>query len=475
MSLAQKAGKAGLLLFARKIWGGLVNIGVMAYLARTLNKEDFGLVAISGVLIGFIQVFALSGIGEYVVFYQGKKDEKEVVNAAFWLNLILTIAVACIVLIAAPFWARSYDDARILNLIWLLLIGFVFSSLSTMPNALFRKELNYAPMIKVQTIFGTLSQLSQVLFAWLGFGVYALALPNAIITPLLAITLFWVSGFRPDRNFGKKYWRQIFAYTKNVIGARVLGKFANEGDTLLIGKVLGMEALGVYDIAFKLANLINGQLVPIITNVSLPVFAKNQSDLIVVREHFFKMIRLLSLLLPLFLGLILFAPEIVRMLYGAKWEVAIMPLQILTGFSLVRSLGSPASGLYNALGKPYIGFYFTLAFTPVFLSVIYFTATWGGLIAACFGVMTLRNLGSIFHFYMAGFLLNFNFRDFLLNIFPLLVTGMFIFVLFSQLPIYSLVQKLIIYIVLWGVIMVTFFYDFLQNEFAMLKKMLNFR
>ncbi|MBV6429330.1 MAG: Teichuronic acid biosynthesis protein TuaB [Haliscomenobacter sp.] len=412
MSLAQKAGKAGALLFARKIWGALVNIGVTAYLARTLDKSDFGLVAISGTLLGFIQTIGLSGLGEYVVFYNGP-DRDKVNNAAFWLNTFITVAIVLITLLVAPFWARLYEDPRIFNLLCLMLIGFTFSMFSSIPQAIFRKELNYQPMVLLQSIFGTLSQLSQVLFALLGFGVYSLALPAALVTPLLALSLFWRSGFRPNlRETGYGYWKKIFDYTKNVIGTRILGKFTNEGDTLLIGKLLGMEALGIYDIAFKLANLINGQLLPIITNISMPVFAKNQHDIPKVRKHYLKMIELISFVFfPTFAVLILFAPLLIPLLYGPKWNAAIVPFQILCLFAVFRTLSSPTSGLYNALGKPQIGLYFTAVFTPLFLATLYFSSAYG-LVAACFAVMIVRQIGSGVLLYIGNSLLNTGIRDF---------------------------------------------------------------
>lgn len=123
MSLAQKAGQAGALMLFRKGWGALISFGVMAYLARVLEKEDFGIVAVSATLISLIQVVAISGISEYLIFYKGE-DEKKVINAGFWLNLLATMGVSVGVLIATPYWATFYGDQRITTILYMLLIGF---------------------------------------------------------------------------------------------------------------------------------------------------------------------------------------------------------------------------------------------------------------------------------------------------------------------------------------------------------------
>lgn len=432
MSLANKAGQAGFLMFFRKAWGALVNLGVMAYLARTLDKSDFGLVVITHSLIGFVQVLGVSGIGEYLIYYNGK-DRKGVVNAAFWLNFVMTTAVVIAVLIIGPFWAESFNNPKIVHLTWMILVGFFASSLSSIPIGLFRKSMDFKPMITIQTIFGTVSQLTSVLFAYLGFGVYSLAIPNMLVIPIMSVVLFWRSGFRPSiKELNIKYWKNIFSYTKHVIGGSILTKFTNEGDTLVIGKLLGMEALGVYDIAFKLAHLLSTHLLPIVTTVSLPIFSQNQENKTVLKQHYLKMVHLISLIfIPTFGAMIVFAPELINLLYGVKWIQAIVPFQILCCFAIFRTMSSPASGLYGALGKPQYGLYFNLVFAPLFLLVIYLSSFYG-LIWCCIFIMIARNAGSLFHFYLSNKLLSIPVVEFLQSFSPIFIATLVSMIVFGM-------------------------------------------
>ncbi len=402
MSLAQKAGQAGSLMLFRKGWGALVSFGVMAYLARVLDKSDFGLLAISATLIGIIETVALSGIGEYVIFYHDK-DEKEVTNSAFWLNILLTVVVCTAVLIAAPLWASFYKDERINRIIWLLLIGFFFNMLSSISVAQFRKTLDYKPLVLIQTIFGTISQLSQIAFAVFGFGVYSLALPHAVITPVMAIVLIYKSGFRPSLNMNREHWGKIFGYTKHVIGSRVLGKFVNEGDTLIVGKFLGMELLGVYNLAFRFAHLFFANFLPIITNITMPVFSQIRDNLPRLRDNFTRSLKLIAFVtIPVITFQILFAEPLINLIYGPKWHDAVIPFQILSLFVLFKSVGSPTSGLYNATGKPQIGFYFSLIFAPVFLGSVILSSGFNSLIITTVIVASVRILGTMTHFFLSG-------------------------------------------------------------------------
>ncbi len=433
MSLAQKAGQAGSLMLFRKGWGALVSFGVMAYLARVLDKSDFGLLSISATLISIIQALALSGIGEYVIFYRGK-DEKQVTNSAFWLAMLLTAIVCICVLVAAPFWASFYKDKRIIKIVWLLLIGFAFQMFAGIPEAIFRKSLNFKPLIFTQTLFGTISQLSQILFAVMGFGVYSLALPNAVVTPVMAIVLMRRSGFKPSLKMNREHWGRIFGYTKHVIGSRVLAKFVNEGDTLIVGKFLGMELLGVYNLAFRFSHLFFANFLPIITNVTMPVFAQLKDNLPRLRDNFTRSLKLIAFVtIPVITFQILFAEPLINLIYGPKWHDAIIPFQILSLFVLFKSVGSPTSGLYNATGKPQIGFYFTLIFTPIFIGSVLFSSLFKSLIITTIIVATVRILGTMSHFFLSGrilkisgfVLMNKAFKSFI----PAIITAILIYVL----------------------------------------------
>jgi teichuronic acid exporter len=479
MSLAQKAGQAGALMLFRKGWGALISFGVMAYLARVLEKEDFGMVAVSATLISLIQVVAISGISEYLIFYKGE-DEKKVINAGFWLNLLATTGVSVVVLVATPHWASFYEDERITYILYMLLIGFFFSMLSAIPMALFRKNLDYKPMILIQTIFGTLSNISQIGFAFYGFGVYSLALPNAVITPLMTFALFWRSGFIPQRQWGFPYWKNIIQYTKYVIGQRVLGKLVNEGDTLIIGKFFGLQVLGVYNLAFQFANLFTGHLLPIITNITLPVFAKNNHNRALVTQHYHKMVRLIAFItVPVIAVMILNAEFLITTIYGAKWMDAVLPFQILSVFVLVRSIGSPTSGLYNAMGKPQIGLYFTIAFTPVFLATIFVSSLFNNLLLLVVMISLIRALGSFTHFILAAKLLNDKLWSALQIIVPIVVSTAIAYCTAYFVPqepkIYVVIRVLVFGVSVWILLRylwINEYYLFMKDLVSMMPKKL---
>lgn len=410
MSLGKKVFTSASLLLLRKIWGNIVNLFVMAFLARLLTKEDFGLLAISSVFIGIINTMATAGISEYIVYYDGE-DKEKVLNAAFWLNLFLTVAVIGVVLITGPLWADFYKNEKVYSLMLLLLVAFFFEMGITIPQSILRKELEYKSIVFYSSISMTAISIGKLGAAWAGFGVYSLALPQAFVSPFLMIAFFVKTRWRPALNLGVTYYRQIFHYTKHIVGGRVLTKLVNEGDNLIVGKLIGLEGLGIYALAFQLANLVTRNVVSLVNDIFQPLFSKVRGEPDRLRVVYMRMIQFLSFIsFPLITALIISADSIVFFIYGEKWMDAVLPFQILCVFALGRSISSPSSSLFSAMGRPDIGFKFTLYFTPIFLLSVYYGSLYN-VIGVAVATTIVRVAGSVVSLSLSLSLIQLKLRD----------------------------------------------------------------
>jgi O-antigen/teichoic acid export membrane protein len=420
MSIKKKIGKASILLILRKSWNSILNLLVMMYLARELDPSSFGLLAISSVFINIIANLAVGGIGEYIVYYK-KEDQTQMYHSAFWLNLLLTMLVSLVILGTVPLWSNFYHDERIVNLVYFLLIGFFAEMLSVVPISIFRKSMEFQKMIFLQTIFNTLIGLGKVAFAFFGFGIYSLVFPIAIFQPMLAVAIMIASGFRPQLHFKFHFWKPIIAYTKHIIGGRVLGRVVNEGDNILVGKLLSLQELGYYTLAFQLSNIFTNTLLPIISTLSLPVFSNTPEQQL--KTNYLKMINLISSIsIPVLLLMIAISEPLVVFFYGPHWLPAVVPLQILCLFTIFRSITSPTSAIFSALGKPQIGFYYSLIFTPFFLLSIWLGSYWG-IVGVCVCVTAMRISGGQVTLYISSRLLKFNIFEIYKIVSPYIISG----------------------------------------------------
>src|SRR5690606_38219351 len=123
------------------------------------------------------------------------------------------------------------------------------------------------------TVLEILSSCSMVVLALAGVGVWSLIIPPMVVSPIRAVIVFIMAKWRPRLHFYVRMWPKIFTYSANVIGGTFVSMLTRDGDTLLVGKLLGNHALGVYNLAWVASNLVVNNLVGTINKLMLPAFS----------------------------------------------------------------------------------------------------------------------------------------------------------------------------------------------------------
>ena len=156
---------------------------------------------------------------------------------------------------------------------------------------------------------------------------------------------------------------KLYAFGGYVVLSRLMGTVTTQADMIIGGRVLGQEQIGYYAVSMELATLPMNRAVAILNTVAFPAVAAIGEDKKRVSNHFLKGIWLLSLVsFPAFWGMASVAPEIVRVLLGAKWEAAILPLQLLAIVMPLRMIWQmmPAALLGLGMGRLVAGNHFVL-------------------------------------------------------------------------------------------------------------------
>jgi O-antigen/teichoic acid export membrane protein len=391
---AKKIGRAGGLLLFRRIWSLITNLVVMGVLARYIPKSDFGVVAICTVVVSLFSVLVSFGIGEFVVTHKTENQESSD-NQAFTLNILLGFFLFIVLLFFFYGFADYFKEQKIREIGIIMSFTFFAESMVIVPKAILRRELKYDVIVFYLSVFGTLISLLKLVLVFSNFGVHSLIIPPAILSFLLALTIIAKTKLKVQSKLDLSIMRDLFKISFPTLGSNVLTFFVNEGDSIIVGKFLGLDSLGLYSLAFNVSNIFQNNFLPIITDISLPAFSMFSGNIVKLRMNYFRMVRILSLFSVLILSLMITHAEfIIITLYGLAWKSAIVPLQILLVFTIFRSISSPTSGLFYATGNAHKAFLISLVFTPVFLSSVYFGSFYG-VIGVCIGVTISRVLGAI--------------------------------------------------------------------------------
>jgi teichuronic acid exporter len=370
-SISSKASAGFLSFLTRNMLSRVIGLLSMVILARQLSPYDFGLLSITEVLINLIGVIGSAGVIEFLLAYR-KKDETEIYKAVFWFLTIGSIIIASVFLIILPFWAEANHDNRIRNLGWYVAGYFLVSQIQAVPKNILSRNLEFKAQVRIQYPFLILMPLGKIGCAYAGLGVYSLVIPTLVLTFIQAFLFFRKAGFVPGLNLHIHRWGEIFKFSKNMIGTMLLSRVSTEGDKIILGGTLGLESLGIYNMAFQLANLYPNNTLTVsnsILSAALPKFADNKD---LLKSKFYSFLQVLAFFsVPIQTIMALTAGTIITLLYGSAWGAAVLPFQILSVFAIIRTLTSSIGSVLNSIEKPEIGFKLVLIYAPMHLAASY--------------------------------------------------------------------------------------------------------
>jgi O-antigen/teichoic acid export membrane protein len=270
------------------------------------------------------------------------------------------------------------------------------------PEALLKRRLQFRILAVRDTLRDFVTAGLGIVMAISGFGVWSLVLPNLIAAPFDVLFTWVIARFRPRLPLGTSSWSRIFRYTRSVIGEQFLTFIGNEADTAIVGKAMGSATVGVYNLAYQLANLIGKNVSAVMTMVSTPALATAFERKTGLGPPYRRMMRVLSLVsIPVLLGMFVLANELVLTVYGSKWLDAVPLLRIFIVFALVRSVTSPSGAIFNVVGRPELSMMIVVWYLALYLPALLVTAYYGDVIAIALCVAAARFLVGLVSLYMS--------------------------------------------------------------------------
>lgn len=351
----------------------LVQLAQLFILARFLSPFEFGLIAIIMVVIGFSQAFMDMGISNVIIHRQ--KITRHQLSSLYWLNIFSGIVLFLIVILIAPFIAHLYEEPQLLEPLKWLSTVFIIVAIGNQYRILCQKELQFNLMAKIEIVAAILSLIVAVVLASQGFGIYALIgamLAQASSSSLLFLIVGLKYHHRPAFLYHHRELEGFYSFGLYQMGERSINYISANIDKLLIGKFLGMDITGFYNMAWQLIIFPLSKINPVINKVAFPVYAKVQDNAEALNRYYTLTVRTLSLVtVPILAFLSLFSTEVVLVAFGEGWEKTATLVALLSILGILKAWGNPGGAMLLALGYANIGFWWNIFWALVITSSIY--------------------------------------------------------------------------------------------------------
>jgi O-antigen/teichoic acid export membrane protein len=330
--------------------GKVVSLASTLVMARLLSPADYGLMAMAMTLVGFVGFFNEVGIGAAIV--QKKELGEAEVNGCFAFSILASFVLfAATALLSGPASA-FFGNPKLQPMIAVLASAFVFGAIGTVPMAFLRKEMNFKAVAGINVLAVFFQAGMSLVLASRGMGAWALVWSFIGSSIVQSAGAFWLSSWRPRGAFGMRAAYGIVMYGLHVTTTRIFWYMYSNADKVIIGKVLGDRALGIYDMAFSLATLPTSQITTLATNVASPLFSKLQSDLPELRAFILHITRGVAYVTyPALIGMLVCSRELIAVLLGDKWIGMLVPFGALCVMGLIKSVDPLLSQVLIATGN----------------------------------------------------------------------------------------------------------------------------
>jgi PST family polysaccharide transporter len=345
----------------------VVRLLTVAVLARLLTPHDYGAAAIAIALASFAPQLADSGMGSALV--QAEAAPRAVRSTAFWASLASGAGLFLLMAAAAEPVARFMGEREVAGMVVAGGLTFAISSVGSASQAVYMRGMRFRSTEVRNWVALVTGGVVAVVAAAGGAGPWALALQQIAFMAALAAALWFGAGWRPTLEFSRPVFRDLASFAIRIAGGRWARLIELLVLTVLIGRLASVAELGAWSFGMSMVILPLSLIAIPIAEVLFSAFSRLREQPERMAALWLDSIGYLAaVLLPVLLGLIVVAPDLIPVVFGSRWEVSVGVVQILSVYVLIRGLQSWGSVYMDAVGRPEVTFWTQLAslcLTPV--------------------------------------------------------------------------------------------------------------
>lgn len=346
-------------------------------LARYLDAPELGIAATALACFELVRVLANNGIGQMVV----RASEERLAatcNTAWRLTWIACFAMAAIQIAAGLVIAHISERPELLAMIALLAGAYVFLPFGMVNLWLVQRQYRMKTLATVNTAQVGIDNLLTAALAISGLGAWAIVLPKLLTVPIWLVGVRWAVSWKRDAQAGGVPVGEVLRYAAPILFSEVLVAVRFNLDKLLVGAILGLQALGVYYFAFGAGYGLSLVLTSALAAASFPHLADHRLGPRELLARFDK--ALLGLALPItgLIGLQSLAVFVyVPLLFGERWEPITGVVAVLCLSAATKSWHDLSAQLLRAAGLPVYELLAATVFTVILLASFGFGLTYG--------------------------------------------------------------------------------------------------
>ena len=343
-----KVLKSSFFLVAAKWVQRVLGLVSFFFLARILGPDDFGIVAMSFLVLSFSRALTATGADQYLL----SRDQivQSDINTAWTLNLAIKTGVSITIVLCAPLVAELFNEPRLKQVLYCTAAIPVINSLVN--PGLITKQRNYEygaiSICRVLTKLVSFSVTLTLAFKYQSY--WALVVGDLFRASSFTILSYFILHRKP--RFQLKGVGKQWQFSKWMLARSLVGFTRSKADQFIVAKYFTTEAMGAYNVSKELVLLPFYQIAEPLRPVFLSLFSNSKNDIKKLREMYTtKFIIIFAIMLPITCGFYVLRVEIIDLILGAKWSHTDGIIGSLTLLILTYSMTGSSSTILVVLDK----------------------------------------------------------------------------------------------------------------------------
>ncbi len=322
------------LVFTNLIWrfmercgAQLVAFVVSIVLARLLEPELYGTIALVTVITSILQVFVDSGMANALI---QKKDTDDLdYSSVFYFNVAFCLVLYAGLFVCSPLIARIYGMPELVPVIRVLGLTIVVAGVKNVQQAYVSKTMQFRRFF-FSTLGGTLfSAAVGIAMAYMGYGIWALVMQQLLNVTVNTAILWLTVGWRPKLMFSLQRLGGLISFGWKLLASALLDTVYLKLYQLVVGLKYTAADLAFFNKGDQMCILVTENINASIDSVLLPVLSSEQDNKNAVREMTRRAIKTSSyIMMPIMAGMAVCAEPMIRLLLTEKWLPCVPYMQI---------------------------------------------------------------------------------------------------------------------------------------------------
>jgi PST family polysaccharide transporter len=398
--LGGRTVRGGAITFITQGLKFLISMVGTVILARLLTPQDYGLIGMVAVIIGFISIFKDLGLSSATI--QRAEINSAQISTLFWINVLLSVMVMVVCIAMSPLVVLFYHEQRLLSVTAVYGIGFLLGGLTVQHEALLRRQMRFSALAFAEILALVASVVTAITLGWYGFGYWALVTSQLSLNLVYLIAMWVFCTWRPSlpsRNTGV---RSMLFFGGNLTGFSVINYFARNLDNLLIGKVWGSQQLGFYAKAYQLLLLPIDQINSPISAVAVPALSRLADSPERYRHAYMRIMEKVAILtMPTVAFMMATSDWMVRIVLGPQWAQASIIFALLGIAGLVQPVAGTTGWLFITQNRTRHMFYWGIIASSIVMASIVAGIAWGSIgVATSYSLTFLLIIAPLLFWYV---------------------------------------------------------------------------